>query len=280
MTAYGTTETAIEAMKYGAFDYIIKPFPIPQMKELVEKAISLRKLMKEQVTYAQREDEKHWEGKEERIIGASPKMQEIYKLVGQISRRHHGPSQGESGTGKELLPGRFINTVSVQIRPFCPSIAPPSDTLPESGAFGHERGLHGAISAGLGNWSSARRNGFLDEIGTCLSPIKLLRILQEQVSKDWEEWKPSGRRVICRRNQQGPGTAITNGQFRRLYYRLNVVSITVPLSAIENRHPELVSYFLKRFNRIKKEGRWDFARRNETILSMDRERAAARKRLK
>ncbi len=64
MTAYGTTETAIEAMKYGAFDYIVKPFPIPQMKELVEKAISLRKLMKQEVTYAQVESEKE-EGREE-----------------------------------------------------------------------------------------------------------------------------------------------------------------------------------------------------------------------
>src|SRR4030067_1462534 len=80
MTAYGTTETAIEAMKYGAFDYILKPFPIPQMRTLVEKAISLRKLMKEEVTYSPTPGQ---EGVEERIIGFSPRMQEIYKMMGQ-----------------------------------------------------------------------------------------------------------------------------------------------------------------------------------------------------
>ena len=79
MTAYGTTETAIEAMKYGAFDYVLKPFSIPQMKGLVEKALSLRKLMKQEVTYASTEEK---EGDGERIIGFSPKMQEIYKMIG------------------------------------------------------------------------------------------------------------------------------------------------------------------------------------------------------
>src|SRR4030043_559118 len=83
MTAYGTTETAIEAMKYGAFDYILKPFPIPQMKGLVEKALSLRRMMKQEVIYAPTEGEE--KGERERIIGSSPKMQEIYKIVGQIA---------------------------------------------------------------------------------------------------------------------------------------------------------------------------------------------------
>jgi DNA-binding NtrC family response regulator len=96
MTAYGTTETAIEAMKYGAFDYILKPFPIPRMKELVGKALALRKLMKEEVTYAPLAGP---EGEEERIVGSSAKMQEIYKMIGQVA-----PSditvllRGESGT--------------------------------------------------------------------------------------------------------------------------------------------------------------------------------------
>ena len=101
MTAYGTTETAIEAMKFGAFDYILKPFPIQQMKELVEKAISLRKLMKEEVAYPTTAGQ---EGAEERIVGFSAKMQDIYKMFGQVA-----PSvitvllRGESGTGKDLI---------------------------------------------------------------------------------------------------------------------------------------------------------------------------------
>ncbi len=82
MTAYGTTETAIEAMKYGAFDYILKPFPILQMKQLVEKAILLRKLMKEEVSYPTTAGQ---ERMEERIVGSSPKMQDIYKMIGQVA---------------------------------------------------------------------------------------------------------------------------------------------------------------------------------------------------
>jgi DNA-binding NtrC family response regulator len=102
MTAYGTTETAIEAMKYGAFDYILKPFPIPQMKGLVEKALSLRRMMKQEVIYTPTMREK--EGGEERIVGSSPKMQEIYKIVGQITPSDvTRAAQGESGTGKALL---------------------------------------------------------------------------------------------------------------------------------------------------------------------------------
>jgi nitrogen regulation protein NR(I) len=257
MTAYGTTETAIEAMKYGAFDYIIKPFPIPQMKELVEKAISLRKLMKEQVTYAQREDEKQVKGKEERIIGASPKMQEIYKLVGQISQSDITVLlRGESGTGKELLARAIYHHSLRSNQTFLPiNCAAIPDTLLESELFGHEKGAFtGAISRRIGKLEQCQGGTvFLDEIGDMSLPTqaKLLRILQERSFErlgGMETIKVDVRFIVA--TNKDLETAITNGQFREdLYYRLNVVSITVPpLRDRKQDIPELVSYFLKRFN--------------------------------
>ncbi len=257
MTAYGTTETAIEAMKYGAFDYIIKPFPIPQMKELVEKAISLRKLMKEEVTYAQGEDEKQAEGKEERIIGASPKMQEIYKLVGQISQSDITVLlRGESGTGKELLARAIYHHSLRSNQTFLPiNCAAIPDTLLESELFGHEKGAFtGAISRRIGKLEQCQGGTvFLDEIGDMSLPTqaKLLRILQERSFErlgGMETIKVDVRFIVA--TNKDLETAITNGQFREdLYYRLNVVSITVPpLRDRKEDIPELVSYFLKRFN--------------------------------
>ena len=257
MTAYGTTETAIEAMKYGAFDYIIKPFPIPQMKELVEKAISLRKLMKEQVTYARREDEKQAEGKEERIIGASPKMQEIYKLVGQISQSDITVLlRGESGTGKELLARAIYHHSLRSNHTFLPiNCAAIPDTLLESELFGHEKGAFtGAISRRIGKLEQCQGGTvFLDEIGDMSLPTqaKLLRILQERSFErlgGMETIKVDVRFIVA--TNKDLETEITNGQFREdLYYRLNVVSITVPpLRDRKQDIPELVSYFLRRFN--------------------------------
>ncbi len=166
MTAYGTTETAIEAMKYGAFDYILKPFPIPQMKSLVEKAISLRKLMKEEVTYSPAAGQ---EGEEERIIGFSSRMQEIYKMIGQVA-----PSdvtvllRGESGTGKELFARAIYHHSLRSTQPFLPvNCAAIPDTLLESELFGHEKGAFtGASFRRI--WKLEQCHGgttFLDEIG-------------------------------------------------------------------------------------------------------------------
>ena len=256
MTAYGTTETAIEAMKQGAFDYIIKPFPIPQMKELVDKAISLRKLMKAEVTY-QGEDERGAGEKEERIIGASQKMQDIYKLVGQISRSDITVLlRGESGTGKELLARAIYHHSLRSNQTFLPiNCAAIPDTLLESELFGHEKGsFTGAISRRIGKLEQCQGGTvFLDEIGDMSLPTqaKLLRVLQDRSFErlgGMETIKVDVRFIVA--TNKDLETAITNGQFREdLYYRLNVVSITVPpLRDRKQDIPELVSYFLKRFN--------------------------------
>lgn len=258
MTAYGTTETAIEAMKYGAFDYIVKPFPIPQMKELVEKAISLRKLMKQEVSYVQVEDAREEAGAEGRIIGSSAKMQEIYKLVGQISQSDITVLlRGESGTGKELLARAIYHHSLRADQPFLPiNCAAIPDTLLESELFGHEKGAFtGALTRRIGKLEQCRGGTiFLDEIGDMSLPTqaKLLRILQEKTFErlgGMETLKVDVRFVVA--TNKDLEAAIANGQFREdLYYRLNVVSITVPpLRERKEDIPELVSYFLKRSNR-------------------------------
>jgi nitrogen regulation protein NR(I) len=260
MTAYGTTETAIEAMKYGAFDYVLKPFSIPQMKGLVEKAISLRKLMKDEVTYLSPAGQ---EGTEERIVGFSPKMQEIYKLIGQVA-----PSEvtvllrGESGTGKELIARAIYHHSLRSNQPFLPvNCAAIPDTLLESELFGHEKGAFtGALSRRIGKIEQCQKGTiFLDEIGdmSLSTQAKLLRVLQERSFErlgGMETIKVDVRIIVA--TNKNLEEAISGGQFRDdLYYRLNVVSITIPpLRERKEDISDLVSYFLKKFNReLKKE---------------------------
>jgi DNA-binding NtrC family response regulator len=260
MTAYGTTETAIEAMKYGAFDYILKPFPIPRMKGLVEKALALRKLMKEEVTYAPLASS---EGEEERIVGSSPKMQEIYKLIGQVA-----PSdvtvllRGESGTGKELIARAIYHHSLRSDQPFLPvNCAAIPDTLLESELFGHEKGAFtGATSRRIGKLEQSQGGTiFLDEIGdmSLSTQAKLLRVLQERSFErlgGMETIKVNVRFIVA--TNKNLEEAITNHNFREdLYYRLNVVSLTIPpLRERKEDLSELVSYFLKKFNRELKRG--------------------------
>jgi DNA-binding NtrC family response regulator len=255
MTAFGTTETAIEAMKYGAFDYILKPFPIPQMRTLVEKAIALRKLMKEEVTYAPVPGQ---EGTEERIIGFSQKMQEIYKMIGQVA-----PSdvtvllRGESGTGKELF-ARAIYQHSLRSNQiFLPvNCAAIPDTLLESELFGHEKGAFtGASSRRIGKLEQCHRGTiFLDEIGdmSLSTQAKLLRVLQDRSFErlgGMETVRADIRFIVA--TNKDLEEAIAGRKFREdLYYRLNVVSIHIPpLRERKEDIPELVSYFINKFNR-------------------------------
>jgi nitrogen regulation protein NR(I) len=261
MTAYGTTETAIEAMKYGAFDYILKPFPIPQMKGLVEKALSLRRMMKQEVIYASTEGEETDEG--ERIIGSSSKMQEMYKIVGQIA-----PSdvtvllRGESGTGKELFARAIYHHSSRSNLPFLPvNCAAIPDTLLESELFGHEKGsFTGATSRRIGKLEQCQGGTiFLDEVGdmSLSTQAKLLRVLQEKSFErlgGTETIKVDIRLIVA--TNKDLEEAIANGKFREdLYYRLNVVSIMIPpLKERKEDIPELASYFLKKFNRELKKG--------------------------
>jgi DNA-binding NtrC family response regulator len=247
-------------MKFGAFDYILKPFPIQQMKGLVEKAISLRKMMKEEVTYAPLEGQK---GEEDRIVGSSSKMQEIYKMIGQVA-----PSdvtvllRGESGTGKELLARAIYHHSLRSKQPFLPvNCAAIPDPLLESELFGHEKGAFtGAVNRRIGKLEQGQGGTiFLDEIGdmSLSTQAKLLRVLQDRSFErlgGMETIKVDIRFIVA--TNKDLEDAILKGRFREdLYYRLNVVSIQIPpLRERKEDIPELVSYFLKRFNReLKKE---------------------------
>jgi nitrogen regulation protein NR(I) len=260
MTAYGTTETAIEAMKYGAFDYVLKPFSIPQMKGLIEKALSLRKLMKQEVTYAPMEGD---EGDGERIIGFSPPMQEIYKIIGQVA-----PSNvtvlltGESGTGKELMARAIYRHSPRWDHPFLPvNCAAIPDTLLESELFGHEKGAFtGALFRKIGKLEQCQGGTiFLDEIGDMSIPTqaKLLRVIQEKSFErlgGMEMIRVDVRFIVA--TNKDLEEAISMNRFREdLYYRLNVVSVKIPpLRERKEDIPELVAYFLKKFNRELKKG--------------------------
>jgi len=261
MTAYGTTETAIEAMKHGAFDYILKPFSIPKMKGLIEKALLLRKLMKEEVTYDAIKVSEEGEG--ERIIGSSPKMQEIYKMVGQVAQSDVTVLlRGESGTGKELLARAIYQHSLRSNQPFLPvNCAAIPDTLLESELFGHEKGAFtGATSRRIGKLEQCQGGTiFLDEIGdmSISTQAKLLRVLQERRFErlgGMETIKVDIRLIVA--TNKDLEEAISSSKFREdLYYRLNVVSIKIPpLRERKGDIPELASYFIKRFNRELKKG--------------------------
>jgi len=254
MTAYGTTETAIEAMKWGAFDYILKPFSIPKMKELVEKALLLRKMMKEEIPYVFEEEQ---EIGKERIVGSSPKMQEIYKLIGQIAPTDVTVLlRGESGTGKELFARAIYHHSLRSNQPFLPvNCAAIPDTLLESELFGHEKGAFtGAIFRRIGKLEQC--NGgtlFLDEIGdmSLSTQAKILRVLQEKRFErlGGRETIQTDVRFIVATNKNLE-EAIAKGTFREdLYYRLNVVSIHIPpLRERKEDIPVLIDYFINKFN--------------------------------
>lgn len=230
MTAFGTTETAIEAMKFGAFDYILKPFDIPQMRAMVERALEVSRMMKKMVSYPDRPEAG---AGVEAIVGSSPAMQQIYKMIGQVAPT--GVTvllRGESGTGKELVARAVYHHSSRAEKPFLPvNCAAIPETLLESELFGHEKGAFtGALTRRIGKFEQC--NGgtlFLDEIGdmTPATQAKILRVLQD---RQFERLGGSERitvdvRVIVATNKDLE-KAIREGTFRQdLYYRLKVVTL-------------------------------------------------------
>jgi DNA-binding NtrC family response regulator len=247
MTAHGTTETAIEATKHGAYDYLLKPFEMEKLLVLVNDAVRVSRLMSEPVLLNQGGSH------EDSIIGNSRLMQEIFKEIGRIA--NSGVSvliRGETGTGKELIARAIYQHSNRSDQPFvainCAAIP---ETLLESELFGYERGAFtGAEVRRIGRFEQA--NGgtiFLDEIGD-MSPgtqAKLLRVLQEKTIQrlGGKEAVPVNVRVLAATHRDLEG-AIKTKDFREdLYYRLNVVTIQVPpLRQHLEDVPALVQYFL------------------------------------
>jgi len=249
MTAYGTTETAIEATKSGAYDYLVKPFEMPELIELVEKAVTSRRLMTRPVQLGASGDAR------DALIGNSRAMQAIYKEIGRIaSKPVNVLVRGETGTGKELIARAIYQHGDRANGPFiainCTAIP---ETLLESELFGHERGAFtGAELRRIGRFEQADHGTiFLDEIGdmTPGTQIKLLRVLQEKCLQrlGGKETIPVDVRVITATHRDLE-QAIKLKQFREdLYYRLSVVVITLPpLRDRKEDIPDLVRYFLRK----------------------------------
>ncbi len=250
MTAHGTTETAIQATKAGAYDYLLKPFEMPEFIELVEKALASRRIMTEPVELGSAGDAR------DALIGNSRGMQAIYKEIGRIaSKPVNVLIRGETGTGKELIARAIYQHSERAKAPFiainCAAIP---ETLLESELFGHERGAFtGAELRRIGRFEQADRGTiFLDEIGdmTPGTQVKLMRVLQERCVQrlGGKETLPVDVRVIAATHRDLEG-AIKTKQFREdLYYRLSVVVITLPpLRERKEDIPELVKYFLGKY---------------------------------
>ena len=253
MTAFGTTETAIEATKMGAFDYILKPFEIPEVLTLIRQAVEAGRFMRSQVDV----DVVPESSSREAIVGRSKAMQEVYKAIGRVAPTDATVLiRGESGTGKELA-ARAIYQHSLRAnKPFlvinCVAIP---ETLLESELFGYEKGAFtGAVTRRVGRIEQA--NGgtvFLDEIGDMPFGVqaKILRLLQERSIErlGGREPIPVDVRIIAATNRDLE-TALSQGRFREdLYYRLKVVTLWMPpLKEREGDIPLLADYFLKRFS--------------------------------
>jgi DNA-binding NtrC family response regulator len=252
MTAYGTTENAIEATKLGAFDYVLKPFEIPAMLTVIRQALEAGRFMRSPV------DMNGAPGtpSREAIVGRSRPMQDVYKAIGRVSSTEATVLiRGESGTGKELA-ARAVYSHSLRAdKPFqvinCVAIP---ETLLESELFGFEKGAFtGAAHRRVGKIEQA--NGgtvFLDEIGDMPFGIqsKILRLLQERSIErlGGRETIPVDVRIIAATNRDLE-TALEQGRFREdLYYRLKVVTIALPpLRERLDDIPLLVDYFLRRY---------------------------------
>lgn len=254
MTAFGTMETAVEATKLGAFDYILKPFEIPDILEMINKALETGRLMKSKVEMNVNPLEVPAEG----IIGTSEAMQEVYKAIGKVAPTDATVLiRGESGTGKELV-ARAIYQYSLRAdKPFlvinCVAIP---ETLLESELFGYEKGAFtGALSRKIGKIEQANHGTvFLDEIGDMHLSIqaKILRLLQEKSIErlGGREIIPVDVRIIAATNRNLE-KALSEGRFREdLYYRLKVVTINLP--SLKDRKadiPLLCDYFLAKFSK-------------------------------
>jgi DNA-binding NtrC family response regulator len=252
MTAHGSTETAIEATKLGAYDYILKPFDVEELLDLVNKAAATSRLASEPVEMGAAIST------HDAIVGNSRAMQALYKEIGRIATKPlTALIRGETGTGKELIARAIYQHSNCVGKPYiavnCAAIP---ETLLESELFGHERGAFtGAEARRIGRFEQAHQGTiFLDEIGelTPNTQSKLLRVLQEKSIQrlGGREYIPLDIRVIAATSRDLE-RAMADKRFREdLYYRLSVVVIHVPpLRERREDIPLLIQYFLRRYAR-------------------------------
>ncbi|NIO05144.1 MAG: response regulator [Proteobacteria bacterium] len=254
ITAYASTDTAIRAMKQGAYDYITKPFKIEEIKMTIQKALEKKSLEAENTLLRQAVEERYRWGN---IIGKSDKMREVFELIEKVSpTKTNVLLSGESGTGKELVAKAVHYNSPRKNKPFivlnCGAIP---ENLLESELFGHMRGAFtGAIANKRGLFEAADGGTiFLDEIGELPLPmqVKLLRVIQDR-----EFTRVGGTdsirvdvRIISATNKDIE-EAVRKGEFREdLFYRLNVIQLKLPnLRERKEDIPLLAQHFLKVFS--------------------------------
>jgi two-component system response regulator AtoC len=251
ITAFGTIETAVEAMKKGAYDYLEKPFKLEELKLCVQRALSYNVAISENV-YLKKQLRKKYQFSQ--IIGTSALMQEVFKMIERVADCDSTILiLGESGTGKELVARALHFNSRRQFAPFVPvNCSALPENLLESELFGHRKGAFtGAINDKKGLFQEADGGTiFLDEIGS-MSPMlqsRLLRVLQEREVRRVGDNIPVyvNVRVLAATNEPLE-ERIKEGTFREdLYYRINVIPITLPpvRERVEDI-PLLVAHFLK-----------------------------------
>src|SRR5258706_351556 len=265
LTAQGTVETAVEAMKEGAYDYLTKPVDLKRLKILLDKIVERLETVRE-VKALRRQLREH--GTFGPLIGSSPEMRKLYQIIEQAAPTSASVLiMGESGTGKELV-AQTIHQLSPRAAfPFvainCAAIP---ETLLESEIFGHEKGAFtGAADRRAGCFELADHGTlFLDEIGemTPATQVKLLRVLQERTFRrlGGRQEQSVDVRVIAATNVN-PADAVKNGKLREdLYYRLNVFAIELPPLRIRKDDLSLlIQSFLAEFNE----------RNNKSVSALD-----------
>ncbi|MDA8083187.1 MAG: sigma-54 dependent transcriptional regulator [Nitrospiraceae bacterium] len=255
VTAFGTTESAIEAMKIGAYDYVNKPFKIDEIRLIVKKALE-KKRLREELSLLREKFQSSY--RLENIIGKSLRMQELFKLIPKVANSSSTVLiTGESGTGKELVAAALHNLSPRKDKSFVTiNCATFPEGLLESEMFGHVKGAFtGAYQSKAGLFEIA--NGgtiFLDEIGEMPTSLqsKLLRVLENGTFR-----RVGGTsdltvdvRVISATNRN-ISEAVSTGQFREdLYYRLNVVPVVIPpLRERKEDIPLLIEHFLAKYSK-------------------------------
>ena len=255
MTAYDDMKTTIEAIKSGAFEYLVKPLDYVELDLTIDKAFQIRSL-EDKVSYLL--DEKQKEYTIDNIVGRSVKMREVFKLIGSVANtRTNVLIHGESGTGKELVAKAIHYNSPNKGEPFivinCSAI---TDTLLESELFGHVKGAFtDAVYETKGKFEIAGKGTlFLDEIGDISANLqsKLLRVIETRdfMKVGGEKILKTEARIIAATNQDLK-KLIEIGKLREdLYYRLKVVEIALPpLCDRKEDIPELVAYLLEKINR-------------------------------
>ena len=253
MTAFGSVESAVRALKEGADNYLTKPLDLDSVSALVNRALEKAALSREAASLRKRIDDKLVVGN---LVGAHPSMQRLFKVVRQVAKsRATVLIQGESGTGKELVAEAIHHASPRSAGPFvrlnCAALV---ETLLESELFGHERGsFTGATARRQGRFEEAHRGTlFLDEVSEISLPVqvKLLRFLQERKFErvGGNETIEVDVRVVVATNRD-LRVRVEEGHFREdLFYRLNVVQLDIPpLRARRSDIPALAHHFVRKY---------------------------------